>query len=244
MCNTFKSIGRGKVDVIGDIHGCFNELAALLTKLGYKIDMEAGKISGSPEGRKLIFLGDFTDRGSEPIKVLELVMDAVNTGKAYSVRGNHEVKLLDKLKKNTKAKEEVMLTINAIKSEGDIFKKRVMDFISGLPYVIVCGEDYLIAHAGLKEKFQILDSRDPKILGKIRALTIYGDTTGESHEDGRPVRLDWASEYKGQRAVIYGHSIIENVQWINNTINIDTGCFNTGILTVIRLPEREIIHNK
>ena len=149
------------------------------------------------------------------------------------------------MKKNAQvAKEEVLLTMNLIKAEGNAFVKQVMDFIEGLPYLIVCDDKFLIAHAGLKEEFQKLDTMDKKILGKIRALTIYGDTTGEFHEDGRPVRLDWAAEYKGLKAIIYGHTIVENVKWKNNTINIDTGCFNTGILTAVRLPEREIVNNR
>jgi len=244
MNDIFMSVDCPKADVIGDIHGCFIELTELLVKMGYKIDMDEIKIAMLPEGRKLIFLGDFTDRGPEPVKVLKLVMDAVDSGKALSVTGNHEVKLLDKLKKNTMAKEEVMQTINIIKSEGDAFKKEIVDFFDGLPYVIVYNDEYLIAHAGLKEEFQKLYTSDRKLLGKIKALTVYGDTTGESHEDGRPVRLDWASRYKGKKAVIYGHSIVETVEWRNNTINIDTGCFNTGILTALRLPEREIVSNR
>ena len=244
MGNIYNTADGGKLDVIGDIHGCYRELAELLTKLGYKIELNLNTITDSPKGRRLVFLGDFADRGPEPIKVLELVMDVVDSGMAFSVRGNHEEKLLYKLKKNGTAKEEVMLTMNSIRAEGDAFKTRVMDFIDGLPYVIVCNEEYLIAHAGLKEEYQKLDSSDRNILGKIKALTIYGDTTGESHEDGRPVRLDWAARYKGHKAVIYGHTIVEDVKWRNNTINIDTGCFNTGILTAVRLPEREIVQNK
>lgn len=244
MGDIFKIIDYPKFDVIGDIHGCYNELTELLTKLGYTLDMKLGKISASPEGRRLIFLGDFADRGPEPIKVLRLVMDIVNSGTAFSVIGNHEKKLLDKLSSNGKAKEEVMLTINSIKAGGDFFVRQVIDFIDSLPYVIICDDEYLIAHAGLKEKFQKQNMIDRKMSGKIKALAIYGDTTGESHDDGRPVRLDWAAEYKGRKTVIYGHTIVENVQWRNNTINIDTGCFNTGILTAVRMPEREIVNNR
>jgi protein phosphatase len=101
MGNIFKSIDWHKVDVIGDIHGCYIELIELLTKLGYRADVEKGKIIESPEGRILVFLGDFTDRGPEPVKVLKLAMDAVESGVALSVRGNHEMKLLDKFKKNS-----------------------------------------------------------------------------------------------------------------------------------------------
>lgn len=238
-----KRMDECKADVIGDIHGCFNELAALLGKLGYIVDKGREEIVGMPKGRRLIFLGDFTDRGPEPVKVLKLAMSAVESGKALSVRGNHEEKLLQKLRRNTTAKEEVLLTIQAVKAEGDAFVKKVIRFIDSLPYVIVCGECFLIAHAGLKEEFQDLKTDNQKKLGKIKSLTIYGDITGKFLEDGRPERLDWAAKYKGKLAVVYGHTIIETAEWRNNTANIDTGCFRTGILTAVRLPEKIFVNN-
>jgi diadenosine tetraphosphatase ApaH/serine/threonine PP2A family protein phosphatase len=116
-------------------------------------------------------------------------------------------------------------------------------FISSLPYVILCGECCLIAHAGLKEEFQDLDTGNSKRIGKIKSLTIYGDITGRKLPDGKPERLDWASVYKGEKTVIYGHSIVSEAVFRNNTINVDTGCFETGILTAVRMPEKEIVSN-
>jgi protein phosphatase len=244
MARLYTRISASKIDVVGDIHGCFDELIGLLDKLGYEVDRKGGKIKNTPMERRLVFVGDFTDRGPEPVKVLRLVMDAVSKGMAYSVRGNHEEKLLRKLIKNTPAKEEVMATIEAVKAEGADFLKEVIDFMDGLPYIILCGDDILIAHAGLKEEFQDLDTDNHKKLGKIKALAIYGDITGRQLEDGKPERLDWAAHYRGRMAVIYGHSIVDSVRWINNTVNIDTGCFETGLLTAVRMPEREIVQNR
>lgn len=243
MGTTFINTDRLKADVIGDIHGCYNELNELLNKLGYDVDMNEGVITAAPEGRRLIFLGDFTDRGPEPVRVLKLAMDAVNSGKALSVRGNHEEKLIKKLIKNTPAKEEVMETISAVKAEGGLFTHGVTDFIDRLPYVIILADRYLIAHAGLKEEFQDQAADSHKKIGKIKSLAIYGDITGKTLEDGRPERLDWAGEYRGKLAVIYGHTIVDEVLWRNNTANIDTGCFRTGILTAVRLPEETFVNN-
>jgi diadenosine tetraphosphatase ApaH/serine/threonine PP2A family protein phosphatase len=239
----YEKLDADKIDVIGDIHGCFRELAELLQKLGYEVD-EEGFIAGSPEGRALIFLGDFTDRGPEPLKVLRLAMDAVKIGRARSVRGNHEEKILQKLIKGTTAKEEVMLTLNAIKAEGPDFVRKVIDFIDGMPYVILCPNDILIAHGGLKEELQDLGTKDRKLQGRIKTMAIYGDITGRKLEDGRPERLDWAADYREKKTVIYGHTIIDRVEWRNNTVNIDTGCFRTGILTAVRMPEMEIVQNR
>ena len=240
----YEKLDADRIDVVGDIHGCFRELAELLKKLGYEVDEENGLIAGSPEGRTLVFLGDFTDRGPEPVKVLKLAMDAVSSGRARSVRGNHEEKILQKLVKGTTAKEEVMATLSAVKAEGPDFVRSVIDFIDGLPYVILCKNDILIVHGGLKEELQDLDTQDGKLRGRIKRMAIYGDITGRQLPDGRPERLDWAAGYKGKKTVIYGHTIVEKVQWRNNTVNIDTGCFRTGILTAVRMPEREFFRNR
>ncbi len=243
MAKIYSRISAAKIDVIGDIHGCFNELVVLLGKLGYEVDRKNCRLISTPMERRIVFVGDFTDRGPEPVKVLRLVMDAIHRGIAYSVRGNHEEKLLQKLIKNTPAKEEVMATIEAVKGEGGDFVRDVIDFIDSLPYVILCPGNILIAHAGVKEEFQDFDTDNHKRLGKIKSLAIYGDITGKQLENGRPERLDWAGHYRGKMTVIYGHSIVDRVEWRNNTVNIDTGCFDTGILTAVRMPEREIVQN-
>src|SRR4029077_1756654 len=69
-----KRTETGPFDIIGDIHGCHDELTALLSQLGYK---EAQNSVVPPEGRKAIFLGDLVDRGPDSPAVLRLVMQMV-----------------------------------------------------------------------------------------------------------------------------------------------------------------------
>ena len=94
---------HGPFDIIGDIHGCFDELNGLLVKLGYQIT-EANGDAGSPhyeaqhpEGRKVVFLGDLVDRGPRIPDVLRLTMSMVESGAALCVPGNHDIKLMRKL---------------------------------------------------------------------------------------------------------------------------------------------------
>jgi protein phosphatase len=82
----------GPFDLIGDIHGCGDELEELLASLGYLPD--EAEIYHHPEGRKVIFLGDLVDRGPRVAGVLRTVMDMVAAGTALCVPGNHDVKLL------------------------------------------------------------------------------------------------------------------------------------------------------
>src|SRR4030095_10376203 len=74
---------------------------------------------------------------------------------------------------------------------------------------------------------------------KVRDFALFGETTGETDEFGLPVRYNWAGEYRGRASVVYGHTPVPEPQWLNNTINIDTGCVFGGELTARLCPERE-----
>jgi hypothetical protein len=75
-----------KYDIIGDIHGCHLTLEALLGDLGYH---KSGNIDQHSD-RKMIFLGDFIDRGPGQREVLDIVRPMIESGLALSVMGNHE----------------------------------------------------------------------------------------------------------------------------------------------------------
>ena len=77
--------------------------------------------------------------------------------------------------------------------------------------------------------------------GAVRDFALYGETTGETDEFGLPVRYNWAAEYRGAATVVYGHTPVPEPEWLNHTINIDTGCVFGGKLTALRYPERELV---
>ena len=77
--------------------------------------------------------------------------------------------------------------------------------------------------------------------GKVRDFALYGETTGETDEFGLPVRYNWAAEYRGTAMVVYGHTPVPEPEWLNRTINIDTGCVFGGKLTALRYPEKEFV---
>src|SRR6185369_11282572 len=72
---------HGPFDIIGDVHGCFDELAALLHGLGHPVDETSFTLQPS-NGRKVVFVGDLVDRGPKIPQVLKLVMNAVASGAA------------------------------------------------------------------------------------------------------------------------------------------------------------------
>ena len=230
----------GPFDVIGDIHGCYDELCALLEKLGYAVDGDAcGAVPPTGENgrRKAVFLGDLCDRGPENVKVLKLVMNMVAAGNALCIAGNHDAKLLKKLQgANVQATHGLDVTLEQLDREPPEFPVRARDFLQSLiSHYVLDNGNLVVAHAGLKEKLQGRSS------GAVRQFCLYGETTGETDEYGLPVRLDWAGEYRGKALVLYGHTPCLNAQSLNNTICLDTGCVFGGRLSAYRYPERELV---
>jgi protein phosphatase len=234
---------HGPFDIIGDIHGCYDETMELLEKLGYQItsvatnDTNYGIEVTHPQQRKVIFLGDLVDRGPNSPAVLKLVMSMVRSGIALCVPGNHDIKLQKKLNgKNVQLKHGLAETMQQLEAETDEFKVAVREFIYSLisHYILDDGK-LAVAHAGIKEEMQGRGS------GAVRSFCLYGETTGEIDEFGLPVRYNWASEYRGKAKVVYGHTPVPTAEWFNKTIDIDTGCVFGGELTALRYPEEELV---
>ncbi|MFI5380113.1 MAG: polynucleotide kinase-phosphatase [Tepidisphaerales bacterium] len=270
---------HGPFDIIGDVHGCFDELKELLEKLGYVVAEPAdGRVatdSGGPcsctagggrsretaagdcgppgamaesadgafgysvtppAGRKAIFVGDLVDRGPGVVKVLRLVMSMVKVGTALCVPGNHDVKLLRKLRgKDVKITHGLAETLAQLAGESAEFAGEVERFIDALVgHYVLDGGRLVVAHAGMKEQYI------GRASARVREFALYGETTGETDEFGLPVRYNWAAEYRGKAAVVYGHTPVPEADWLNRTINIDTGCVFGGKLTALRWPEKEV----
>ncbi|CAM3596748.1 metallophosphoesterase [Pontibacter korlensis] len=230
---------RGPFHIIGDVHGCFEELVELLENLGYQIAFDKDEVKylvSSPDSGKAVFVGDLVDRGPNSPEVLRLVMDMVEQKVAYCVTGNHDDKLLRMLLgRNVQIRHGLELTKAQLESYDAVFRERVKYFLANLPHHLVLDEGRLVvAHAGLEER---LHGRNTK---GVRNLCLYGPTTGESDEKGLPVRLDWAADYCGKAIVVYGHTPVHEPIWRNNTINIDTGCVFGGSLTALTYPDHVI----
>lgn len=229
---------HGPFDIIGDVHGCCDELETLLQTLGYVPWEGTWK---HPAGRRAFFVGDLIDRGPRNLDSLFLARDMVAAGQALCVPGNHENKfaryVLGKKVKQNHGLEKTVAEIEALpETEQARVKEEARQFIESLisHYVLDDGK-LVVAHAGLKENYHGRTS------GKVRSFALYGDTTGEIDSFGLPVRLDWAADYRGEALVVYGHVPVPEAEFLNNTIDIDTGCVFGGKLTALRYPEREIV---
>jgi protein phosphatase len=243
-----RSHEHGPLDIIGDVHGCADELEELLDRLGYvKLVMSEPNPGWTniayhhPLGRKAVYVGDLVDRGPRVLDTLRIVRNMVQSGSAICVPGNHDMKLLKKLSGRdvqiTHGLAQTLAEIEVLSDEvRGPFCKSLADFLDGLVSHFVLDDGKLVvAHAGMKEEMQGRGS------GKVRDFALYGETTGETDEFGLPVRCNWAAEYRGSAMVVYGHTPIPEPEWLNRTINIDTGCVFGGKLTALRYPEKEFV---
>jgi protein phosphatase len=192
----------GPFDIIGDVHGCRDELEELLDQLGYLPDAEAGW--RHPGRRKAIFLGDLVDRGLDVIGVVNLVRRMVEADVAYCVPGNHDIKLQRALGgANVQISHGLADSLAQIEAlppeERAAWREGYVSFVDSLvSHLALDGGRLVVAHAGMKAEYQGRTS------GRVRSFALYGETTGETDEFGLPVRYPWAGDYRGDAMVLYG----------------------------------------
>lgn len=241
---TDRSDDRGPFDVVGDVHGCLDELIHLVVALGYRV--EGGETSGGrgysvshPQGRRLVFVGDLADRGPDAVGAISFARDACASGAALCVIGNHDAKLLMHLAgKRASMNHGFPETAAAVDAEAVAWRVRTLAFLEGLPsHLVLDGGDLVVSHAGCPAFLQGKDS------DAVTSFCMYGLKTGLVDECGRPVRGDWAADYRGRALVVHGHTPVAAPQWggEGRVLCIDTGCCFGGALTALRWPERELV---
>jgi predicted phosphodiesterase len=164
-------------------------------------------------------------------------MGMVAAGTALCVSGNHEDKLLRKLRgRNVRVSHGLAETLAQLEAAPK-------DLLDGRRAVPVRPDQPLrarrrrlvVAHAGCKEAYQGRASGPG-----ARVLPVRRHDRRDRRV--RPaVRYPWARDYRGSATVVYGHTPDPRAEWINNTICVDTGCVFGGALTALRYPERQVV---
>ncbi|MBP3040128.1 bis(5'-nucleosyl)-tetraphosphatase PrpE [Bacillaceae bacterium Marseille-Q3522] len=228
-----------RLDIIGDIHGCFQEFKSLTLLLGYQWENDCPV---HPEDRQLAFLGDLTDRGPESVRTIETVWRLVCERKqAFYVPGNHCNKLYRYLCGNqvqiSHGLETTVAEIAALSERKQMNISKMFRQLYQLAplYKQFDNGKLVLAHAGISEALIGKNNR------QVKTFVLYGDITGKKNPDGSPERRDWAKNYYGDALIIYGHTPVKAVRKIRNTYNIDTGAVFGGSLTAFRYPERTTV---
>lgn len=216
-----------KFDVIGDVHGLYVELLALLEKAGWRL--VEGHLQHSDVERKLLFLGDLVDRGLHTLEVLELVKTAVDDGKAFCILGNHENKLLNFLQQSrgegvgswsSYANAEsgcMMLKLPANQ------RKELEAFMLRMPAFFV--------HAGSKTAFVHGDMHrfDPRL--SLKADAVYGQG-GRGRGDSDALYEERYQKGLNEHTLVRGH--IPNTSVQEHVFSLERHAFQKGELLLLR----------
>ncbi|CAI6081727.1 Bis(5'-nucleosyl)-tetraphosphatase, symmetrical [Paenibacillus sp. JJ-100] len=238
-------MGTG-IDIIGDIHGCYDEMMELIYRLGY-VDERGDGMMRHPEGRKLVSVGDVSSRGPESLKCLLFWQRHCEAGLAYMVDSNHGWKIaryLDgrdvTLNHGDELVEAELMQLEQVQGadRAQQVQAELRDFLLGAPSHLVFTQNgvrqVVVAHAGIRDHFIGKQSK------RIQDYCRYGDVDG-TDERGRPVRKDWYVDHTSGECVVWGHDPRPYPTMVNDTVNIDQGVVFGGMLTAWRMPEREIV---
>lgn len=218
-----------RIYAIGDVHGRADLLQSLLTVID--ADLERSR----PERAIQVFLGDYVDRGPDSAAVLDILIERAKSHETVCLKGNHEVFLLEVLKDPARLQEwrhygglltlvsyGVRPTMNpSAEEQVELIEglKRAMPsehlaFLQQLPSSFVCG-DFLFVHAGIKPGIPLEKQRDEDLLW-IRDEFLN-------------------SEERFGKYVVHGHTPVSAPDIRPNRINIDTGAYATGNLTLLTI---------
>ena len=205
--------------IVGDIHGCREELEDLLEESGWESD------------DRLVSVGDLVAKGPDSLGVLRLFE---NLG-GLAVRGNHDQHCLRWW--DAKLAGEPVPALRPTHQEvADALEERDWKWLADLPLWLELEEhDALVVHAGLLPDLP-LEEQDPYDLMNMRSILDDG-TGSRSYDDGTP----WAQCWPGPRLVVFGHDAVRGLQVHPHAVGLDTGCVYGGWLTGVWLPGRDLV---
>lgn len=235
----------GPFDFIGDVHGQLDALQRLVAELGYNDDLS------HPEGRIPVFLGDLVDKGPHSVAVFEWVTAAVAAGRALCVSGNHEYKLLRRLRKAAEAGDlDQLREFGSPETSGaaqfgqlDNREERVeraIEMLARLPYhLLLDGGRIAAVHAAARPELLGAVPRNSRERETAKGWFLYGPSNhGERDADGYPKRIDWAADYTGDIEIVHGHTAEQAPRVTGNVVAVDTGAGQGRTLSAYSYPER------
>lgn len=207
-------MGVSRTVVVGDVHGCYDELVALVERVGLG------------ESDRLICVGDLIAKGKKSREVLELFM---SDARFASVLGNHDRAVLEYWKGEREKKELKPAQRKAAKKLKDD-RERFTAYLDTLPAYIDLGS-HVVVHAGLRPGVA-LEEQSLDDLTEMRTL-------GEDRESrkGTP----WYEVYEGERVALFGHWPAPEPRRGPRAIGLDTGCVYGHSLTAYVVETGEFV---
>jgi hypothetical protein len=224
--------------VVGDVHGCIDELEELVRTVAYT------------RGRdRLVFLGDLLDRGPDPAGVVRRVRELGGE----CVLGNHEEKHLryaaHEARRVTDRRYRNPIRFDHRRSaQHAALRREDLAWLTTLPRVLALGDGWIAVHAGFLPGRPV--SKQPTDwMIRLRYVDAEGNPVSRLRgELGEPGVRRWAEVWTGPERVVYGHhpqslSVPSHDEPIAGVrcVGIDTGCVYGGKLTALVLPAEEIV---
>jgi hypothetical protein len=201
--------------VVGDVHGCADELRDLLKVCEWSPDVE------------VVLTGDLCGKGPDTRGVLALVREIG----ARSVVGNHDDALL-RWHHAVRAGKEPPRTGAKKVALAKTFDDRDWAVLEAMPLTVALpAHGALVVHAGLVPKVGLAAQTRDHLL-TMRSLRPDG-TASPRIEEGVP----WASRWEGPEHVYFGHDAVRGLQKYAHATGLDTGCVYGGRLTACELPD-------
>ena len=209
----------GRTVIVGDVHGCADELDELLGVLALDTS------------DRLVFVGDLVAKGPRSIDVVQRVQ---RLG-ADCVRGNHDEHLAAMYRAERNGEpmpRKKAHHVAAYEQLGD----PELAYLDALPLWLYFDDiDTYVVHAGLVPDVPI-DAQDPSMLMNLRSIRPDG-TPSTRIEEGVP----WATVWPGPSRVVFGHDAVRGFQQTEHAIGLDTGCVYGRALTALVLPEERLV---
>jgi diadenosine tetraphosphatase ApaH/serine/threonine PP2A family protein phosphatase len=202
----------GRTIVIGDIHGCFDELTDLLNLFELEKD------------DRVVAVGDLIVKGEKNQEVLDLFID---DDRFFSVIGNHDRALRQYWRGEPVPLNEAQ---EATRAELEFNRERYSKYLQSLPYLIDLGS-HLVVHAGIRPGVP-LDRQAASDLTELRTMG-----ANPSRRKGIP----WYAVYRGEKVVLFGHWPALQPRRGPRAIGLDTGCVYGGRLTAFVIESNQLL---
>lgn len=208
-----------RVIVIGDVHGCIDELQELLKKCNY-----------SP-GDLVLFLGDLVCKGPDSLSVVKMAREIG----AIGVRGNHDFEVVRWHQARKSGADPPVIGSEHFYVSSSL-DTADLKWLYSLPWYITSASlNSLFVHAGFVSGIR-LAKQNPRLMMNMRSILPDGTVTSKFFNN-----WPWARLWDGPQTVFFGHDADRGLQQHDHAIGLDTGCVYGGKLTACILPERRLV---
>jgi predicted phosphodiesterase len=206
--------------IVGDVHGCLEELQLLLRECGHK------------KGDRVVLAGDLVAKGPDSQGVVQFaresgVLAVLGNHDAFAVAHRHEA-----AKVHTQERRSYIRTLR----DAD------WDYLDSLPMFLRLGQaqaegpEFMVVHAGMVPDVPVEEQKREHLLS-LRSIADTGEPTSRLL-----VHYPWAAKWRGPERIVFGHDAVRGLQQYPLATGLDTGCVYGRQLTALVLPEDRLVH--